>query len=80
MKESHIFVTASFCMALMLTSCLSSYEPRVAVTFRFPRVGRADRSLRCCDATEKRIGWLTMQKLERIANDSSGWETLCRDP
>jgi hypothetical protein len=32
------------------------------------------------DATEQRIEWLTTQKLERIANDSSGWETLYRDP
>jgi hypothetical protein len=32
------------------------------------------------DETEERIEWLTTQKLERIANDSSGWETLYRDP
>jgi Immunity protein 27 len=32
------------------------------------------------DATEQRIEWLTTQKLERIARDSSGWETLYRDP
>jgi hypothetical protein len=32
------------------------------------------------DATEQRIEWLTTQKLERIASDSSGWETLYRDP
>src|SRR5438046_4413774 len=32
------------------------------------------------DATEQRIQWLTTEKLERIANDSSGWETLYRDP
>ena len=32
------------------------------------------------DPTEKRIEWLTTQKLERIANDSSGWEILYRDP
>src|ERR1044071_10300922 len=32
------------------------------------------------DATEERIEWLTTQKLERIANDSSGWEILYRDP
>src|SRR6266566_6259105 len=32
------------------------------------------------DATELRIEWLTTQKLERIANDSSGWDTLYRDP
>ena len=31
-------------------------------------------------ATEQRIDWLTTQKLERIANDSSGWDTLYRDP
>ena len=31
------------------------------------------------DTTEQRIEWLT-QKLERIASDSSGWETLYRDP
>jgi hypothetical protein len=32
------------------------------------------------DATEQRIEWLTTQKFERIANDSSGWDTLYRDP
>jgi hypothetical protein len=32
------------------------------------------------DATEKRIEWLITHKLERIANDWSGWETLYRDP
>jgi len=32
------------------------------------------------DAKEQRIEWLTAQKLERIANDSSGWDTLHRDP
>jgi Immunity protein 27 len=32
------------------------------------------------DATEQRIEWLTVQKLERIANDLSGWDTLYRDP
>jgi Immunity protein 27 len=32
------------------------------------------------DATEQRIEWLTTQKLERIATDRSGWETLYRDP
>jgi len=32
------------------------------------------------DTTEERIEWLTTQKLERIANDSSGWEILYRDP
>ena len=38
-----------------------------------------DRSL-VGDATEHRIEWLATQKLERIANDSSDWETLYRDP
>ena len=28
------------------------------------------------DATEQRIEWLTTEKLERVANDWSGWETL----
>ena len=32
------------------------------------------------DDTEQRIEWLTKQKLQRIAKDSSGWETLYRDP
>jgi hypothetical protein len=32
------------------------------------------------DATEQRIEWLTTQKLERLASDSSGWDTLYRDP
>ena len=32
------------------------------------------------DATEQRIEWLTTQMLEHIVNDSSGWETLYRDP
>jgi hypothetical protein len=32
------------------------------------------------DATEQRIEWLITQKLERIANDSSGWKILYRDP
>src|SRR6476646_8546144 len=32
------------------------------------------------DATEQRIKWLTTEKLERVANDWSGWETLYRDP
>ena len=38
-----------------------------------------DRSV-VADATEQRIEWLTKQKLQRIAKDSSGWETLYRDP
>jgi Immunity protein 27 len=38
-----------------------------------------DRSV-VADATEQRIEWLTAQKLERISNDRSGWETLYRDP
>ena len=40
---------------------------------------RNDRSV-VADATEKRIEWLTTQKLQRVANDWSGWETLYRDP
>jgi hypothetical protein len=32
------------------------------------------------DAAEQRIEWLITQKLERLANDPSGWETLYRDP
>jgi immunity protein 27 of polymorphic toxin system len=42
-------------------------------------VVQKDRSV-VADATEQRIEWLTTQKLERIANDWSGWETLYRDP
>jgi hypothetical protein len=38
-----------------------------------------DRSI-IADATEQRIEWLTKQKLRYIAKDSSGWETLYRDP
>jgi hypothetical protein len=38
-----------------------------------------DRSV-AADATERRIEWLITQKLERIANNWSGWETLYRDP
>ena len=38
-----------------------------------------DRSV-VADLTEQRIEWLTTQKLERIANDSLGWEILYRDP
>ena len=38
-----------------------------------------DRSV-IADATDERIEWLTTQKLERIENDWSGWETLYRDP
>lgn len=40
---------------------------------------RQDRSV-VGDANEQRIEWLTTQKLEGIANDSSGWGTLYRDP
>ncbi len=32
------------------------------------------------DATEQRIEWLIKWRLQRIADDSSGWETLYRDP
>jgi hypothetical protein len=32
------------------------------------------------DATEQRIKWLTTEKLERIATDRSGRDTLYRDP
>jgi hypothetical protein len=38
-----------------------------------------DRSV-VADTTEQRIEWLIAQKLQRIANDWSGWETLYRDP
>ncbi len=38
-----------------------------------------DRSI-VADATERRIEWLITQKIERIANNWSGWETLYRDP
>src|ERR1051325_8426335 len=38
-----------------------------------------DRSV-IADATEERIEWLTKHKLQSIAKDSSGWETLYRDP
>jgi hypothetical protein len=32
------------------------------------------------DAVAKRIEWLTGEVLEPLASDSSGWETLFRDP
>lgn len=32
------------------------------------------------DAVAARIEWLTREVLEPLANDSSGWETLFRDP
>ena len=32
------------------------------------------------DSTETRIEWLITQRLKRVANDSSGWEILYRDP
>lgn len=40
---------------------------------------QTDRSV-VADLTEQRIEWLTTQMLERITNDSSGWEILYRDP
>lgn len=32
------------------------------------------------DALCARIEWLTRERLERIASDASGWDTLFRDP
>jgi hypothetical protein len=32
------------------------------------------------DETCRRIEWLIELRLDRLANDSSGWETLYRDP
>jgi hypothetical protein len=32
------------------------------------------------DAVERRIQWLAANRLERIASDTSGWDTLYRDP
>ena len=49
------------------------------VDLRGDWVVQKDRSV-VADATDKRIDWLIAEKLERIANDSSGWETLYRDP
>jgi immunity protein 27 of polymorphic toxin system len=49
------------------------------VDLRGDWVVQKDRSV-VADATEQRIEWLTTQKLERIANDWSGWESLYRDP
>ena len=49
------------------------------VDLRGDWVVQEDRSV-VADAVEQRIQWLTTQKLERIANDCSGWETLYRDP
>jgi hypothetical protein len=40
---------------------------------------QTDRSV-MANAIEKRIEWLITQKLERIGSDSSGWDTLYRDP
>ena len=45
------------------------------VDLRGDWVVQKDRSV-VADATEQRIDWLTTQKLERIGNDWSGWETL----
>jgi len=42
-------------------------------------IAQPDRSV-VGDTAEERIEWLTTQKLERIANDSSGWDILYRDP
>lgn len=47
--------------------------------FRGDWLVQKDRSV-ITDATEQRIEWLIKQKLQRIAKDSSGWETLYRDP
>src|ERR1700730_3891806 len=49
------------------------------VDLRGDWIVQKDRSV-VADAIEKRIESLTTQKLERIANDSSGRETLYRDP
>jgi hypothetical protein len=32
------------------------------------------------DATDARIRWLLAERLERVASDASGWDTLYRDP
>ena len=49
------------------------------VDLRGDWIVQKDRSV-VADAAEQRIEWLTKEKLQRIANDSSGWETLYRDP
>ena len=49
------------------------------VDLRGDWVVQTDRSV-IAGATEKRIDRLTTQKLECIAKDWSGWETLYRDP
>jgi hypothetical protein len=49
------------------------------VDLRGDWIVQGDRSV-VGNSTEQRIEWLTARKLERIANDSSGWETLYRDP
>ena len=32
------------------------------------------------DSVTLRIRWLTLERLERVASDSSGWEVLYHDP
>jgi hypothetical protein len=60
-------------------ACLMAELAPEEVDLRGEWLVQKDRSV-VADATEKRIEWLTTQKLERIANDWSGWETLFRDP
>jgi Immunity protein 27 len=61
-----------------MTSSMLELAPE-EVDLRGDWIVQKDRSV-VGDANEQRIEWLTAQKLERIANDSSGWDTLYRDP
>jgi hypothetical protein len=61
-----------------MTSSIAELAPE-EVDLRGDWIVQKDRSV-VGDANQQRIKWLTSQKLERIANDSSGWDTLYRDP
>ena len=61
-----------------MASPISELTP-AEVELRGEWLVQKDRSV-IADSTEQRIEWLTTQKLERVAHDSSGWEILYRDP
>src|SRR6476646_1654968 len=61
-----------------MTSSMAELAPE-EVDLRGDWIVQKDRSV-VGDEKEQRIEWLTTQKLERIANDSSDWDTLYRDP
>ena len=57
-----------------MTSSMAELAPE-EVDLRGDWIVQKDRSV-VGDEKEQRIEWLTTQKLERIANDSSGWDTF----